>query len=625
MPPLSAQLRRLDVHYAPSAVPRRSVPDGRRIILTTSPWRARPFLALTRPWISPRLALSIEVVVVGVVLVLAALVRADDFMVVPRLTDETLEVALGLRLAREGGLPLVGYAPHIGGLFTYLTAGMFLLLGPKIEAGRVLVLITGVLTVLPTCLLGRDLGQMLGPSARDAGGGLRGEGRRAQAERLTRGRVVGLIAALLLALSAPHIATSSRIAYSNSLTPLFIMTGLWLANRAIRHRSNRALIGSGVALGLALQTAVSALTVGLGVAAAILLPVIVSWKRGVQGRRAPSADPVWPRLDAVVLAAVGGLLMIVNLLVYNLIAGPATAATTGNRIGRYVGDSPWTLQAWGERLVGLLQAAALAVGGYTSEVEAPVTALLSPVIVVSAALALLGLWVSARRGSWLPLCVTISVLVTVSLFNGRVEPIVPRVRHYVTLVPLGAVMIALALVWLHDRLTGGQPAESEEAWRRRRSGPSATVWLTRAGLVLVPLLLAGGSLASYGAYEAERLSRPDKNNAAYLAVLESVAASGSVDERLYLDDELGEVLTMSGGRMLSHLRYAFAVRGQELDPIEVDEERLPIGQRGTSSRRLVLTAEMVETAARRYRLVPLPGEPGEGSPIRAFRAYPIHE
>ena len=86
--------------------------------------------------------------------------------------------------------------------------------------------------------------------------------------------------------------------------------------------------------------------------------------------------------------------------------------------------------------------------------------------------------------------------------------------------------------------------------------------------------MAGGSMASYGAYEAERLSRPDKNNAAYLAVLESVAASGKVDERLYLDDELGELLTMSGGRMLSHLRYAFLVRGQEQDTIQIDEERL---------------------------------------------------
>src|SRR5688572_14359601 len=164
------------------------------------------------------MALALEVLVVLAILALAAAVRADGFMVVPRLTDETLEVALGLRLAREGGLPLVGYAPHIGGLFTYLTAGMFLLLGPKIEAGRVLVLITGVLTILPTYLLGRDLGQSLASGdLRDASGDEIGDPDRG----LLCGRLVGLTAALLLALWGPHIATSSRIAYSNSMTPLF--------------------------------------------------------------------------------------------------------------------------------------------------------------------------------------------------------------------------------------------------------------------------------------------------------------------------------------------------------------------------------------------------------------------
>jgi hypothetical protein len=98
-----------------------------------------------------------------------------------------------------------------------------------------------------------------------------------------------------------------------------------------------------------------------------------------------------------------------------------------------------------------------------------------------------------------------------------------------------------------------------------------------------------------------------------------------VDERLYLDDALMEQLTLSGGRMLSHLRYAFEVRGQELDTIQIDGERLPVGQRGVSSRRLVLAAETVELARQRYRLVPLPGEPGEGAPLRAFRAFALRD
>src|SRR4051812_5799410 len=240
-------------------------------------------------------------------MLLAAAVRADEFMVVPRLTDETLEVLLGLKLAREGGLPLVGYAPHIGSLFTYLTAGSFLLLGPKIEAGRLVVMTAGVLTILPTYLLGRDFGRTLGPAGTDS---------------VARGRMVGLTAALLLVLSAPHIATSSRIAYSNSLTPLFTLTCLWLAFRAISRRSDLALVGSGAAFGLAVQTHVSALTVGPGVVAALLLPRLVNAVRvragGGQDGRAPRGCPVWPRWQVLLTAAGAGLLMILNVIFYNL-------------------------------------------------------------------------------------------------------------------------------------------------------------------------------------------------------------------------------------------------------------------------------------------------------------------
>jgi diacylglycerol kinase len=308
------------------------------------------------------------------------------------------------------------------------------------------------------------------------------------------------------------------------------------------------------------------------------------------------------------MAAGIGLLMVANLLLYNLAVGPATLSTSGNRIGRYVGDDAWTAGAWADRMIDLLKAAALAIGGYTSEVEAPASALLSPMVVVSVALVLLGLWVCARRRAWLPLLVTVSVVVSVSLLNGRVEPIVPRVRHYMTLVPLGTIMIGVALVWLHDRVA------------QRGGVRPATVMLA-----LVPVLLAIGLYASYDTYEDERLTRPDKNNAAYLAVLDAVAASGEPDERLYLDDQLSDIQTLSGGRMLTHLRYAFTVRGQELDTIEIEDAHLPIGRRGATSRRVVLNANNVDEASRRYRLVPLPGEPGEGAPLRAFRAFPLHE
>ena len=73
-------------------------------------------------------------------LVIAALaVRVPGFMVVPRLTDETLEVGVGLGIARGEILPLTNFDSYYGAFFNYLVAGVFLLVGPRIEAGRMLV------------------------------------------------------------------------------------------------------------------------------------------------------------------------------------------------------------------------------------------------------------------------------------------------------------------------------------------------------------------------------------------------------------------------------------------------------------------------------------------------------
>ncbi len=520
-----------------------------------------------------------EAVAICLLLGLGAALRADDFMVVPRLTDETQEVMLGLRLAREGIVPLVGVQPYTGGLFSGLVGLMFLAVGPKIEAGRLVALLAGTLTILPTWLLARELAM----SVWGAG---------------WRSSFVGLLAGLLLAVSGPHIVTSSRIAYSNSLTPLFTMTGLWLVQRSLRRRSALTFIEGGVTFGLAIQTHVSALTLGPGIAVALLLPMLAGLRRG-------GWSAFWPRPWTLIVAAGGAVLMILNILAYNLTVQSASVGRTELRIGRYVGADPWSLDSWGGRLLALLKASALAVGSQTSEVESPVALLGSPQVLVAVGLALIGLWLVTRRGLWLPVCVVVSVLLFVSLLNSRIEPIVPRVRHYATLVPLGMALMAVAVGWLHAHAA---------SWQRARHAVQLAV-------VLVPLTLGAGSLVGYNEYKAERLTRPEKNNTAYLAVLRAVAVSGSARERVYLDDQLVTVLTMSGGRMLTHLRYGFLVARQEYEVVALSQTRLPVGERGSASRRLILSAESVPAMAQQYRLVPLRGDPGEGAPIRAFRAF----
>jgi len=128
-----------------------------RQTLTTRCWHARLGGLTARPAVR----WGVEAVALCTILGLGAALRADDFMVVPRLTDETAEVLYGLRLVREGTVPLVGVQPYTGGLFTYLVGLMFMLVGPKIEAGRLVALAAGTLTLLPTWLLARDLATSL--------------------------------------------------------------------------------------------------------------------------------------------------------------------------------------------------------------------------------------------------------------------------------------------------------------------------------------------------------------------------------------------------------------------------------------------------------------------------------
>ena len=273
------------------------------------------------------------------VLVLAALAwLLRDLMVLPRLTDETREVWLGLQIARGDVLPLTGVQPYIGALYSYLVAGAFVLLGPRIDVGRIVVAEAGALTIIPTFLLGRALG---GPG--------------------WRGQAVGLIAATLLAASATHTLVTSRIAYSNSLTPLFTTTGLWLLQRALARQSGPSLVGSGLAFGLALQTHVASLALGPGLLAGLLLGgrALLFERAGerspdghngrpVADRRGPLPWPAsrWLPGRWAVLAGLAGLAAVANLVAFNLVSGLGSVAGAGLRTG-----ATWTTRG-GRRTPG---------------------------------------------------------------------------------------------------------------------------------------------------------------------------------------------------------------------------------------------------------------------------------
>ena len=133
------------------------------------------------------------------ILALAFALRLRNLALVPQFTDESLEVLWSLPIARGQALPLTNYDAYYGALFNYLVAGAFLLLGPSAVAARLVVLTTGVLTVLATYALARAWN---GPTA-------------------------GLLAAALIAFNVVHVAISSHVAWANCTTPLFTTLAVW--------------------------------------------------------------------------------------------------------------------------------------------------------------------------------------------------------------------------------------------------------------------------------------------------------------------------------------------------------------------------------------------------------------
>lgn len=209
----------------------------------------------------------------------AMILRIPYINDVPRFSDEVSEILVALEIARGKALPLVNFTPWIGAFHNYLLAGLFVLTGPNPFSPRLMMAVFGALTVVVVYLWGRELG----------------------------GRLTGFTGGALLALSATHIAEGSRLAYSHTLTPLFIALGFWLLYRALRRESGRAWLLCGLTFGVALQTHPTA-----GVF--LLIAVIYALTTGLRWFRTP-----WPYL--------AGLLFLVgygNVLVFNALTGGKT-------------------------------------------------------------------------------------------------------------------------------------------------------------------------------------------------------------------------------------------------------------------------------------------------------------
>lgn len=156
----------------------------------------------------------------------ALLIRLPYLALIPYFEDETLETIIALKVWPGGQLILVGWDNYIGPLFHYLLAFLFWLIAPDPVLPRLVVAITGALTVGATYGLARTL---------------------------KLDRLGAAIAALLVLTNPAHILINSHIGWSNCAASLFTTLLLWALALAVKRRQMRWFIAAGVLAGASMQ------------------------------------------------------------------------------------------------------------------------------------------------------------------------------------------------------------------------------------------------------------------------------------------------------------------------------------------------------------------------------------
>jgi 4-amino-4-deoxy-L-arabinose transferase-like glycosyltransferase len=506
----------------------------------------------------PRLS---EGALVGGLVLLAVALRLPYLWDVPRFTDETDEVLLGLQIARGQRLPLVNQEAYIGPFWNYLLAGVFLVTGPSLFVPRMVALVFGALTVVPSYLLARELA----------------------------GRSVATLAALLLVASPAHIAVNSHIAWSHCITPLFTTIGFWLLVRAVG--SGRWLLPAGLAFGVAAQThptVVGLLPGALG---------YVLWKR-----------PGLLRSPWLWFGAVAFAVATVNLIVYNAANGWVGLTTALDldeaelRGGSLVGSERYLYQ-----LDQLAKTLPMALGGRLSEDLEPFTTLLHPSILVFVALTATGLVLLVRRGEPLAALLLIPLIILMPAIHGRLAPAVPKLRYLAPLLPLCYTACALAAVELARwglRAMERRPGLGELV--------RPVVYASLALLVVGPLIL----LAEYYV-AAERAGRTNAVTFETAAVLQAAHQPGDV---VLIDSALRDEYTLSGGREIKYLRLIASIPGWSWRVVDAPKADLLAGS-GRGGRLLVVHRLNERQVAARYRLQRVSGASISEAPYTVYRVH----
>jgi hypothetical protein len=248
------------------------------------------------------------------------------------------------------------------------------------------------------------------------------------------------------------------------------------------------------------------------------------------------------------------------LVIANVRSGFAGLATGLRVQDEYAAGEALGLAVYGRRLGAALSLLADSMSGTLSELDGLRGPLDSQLGLIVSIMAMLGLALAARRGSWLPLFACISYVVLLPIVNARFEPSVPKARYIAPLLPLCSLAIGLLIVGLYRRVVWLLCA-------RARASTGLTV-AAHVGMVIGVVGLLIGPLSGLQTYYRQASDR-GRTNADLYGTIAAVNAARRPGDRILVDRALLQAYTPGGGRMYEHLQFAGSVYGWNRLPIDL--------------------------------------------------------
>ncbi len=490
---------------------------------------------------------AVDALLAALLSLAGAAVRLYALQLVPTLTDETDEIQFALRIAGGGFLPAVSVDTYNGPLHHYLMAAG-LALGGGATWPRSLVMLLGALTVGLTYLLGASLAaQMAGWRA---AGWL---------------RLAGVIAAALMAVSFVPVVVNSHIAWSNATTPFWTTLTLLILSEARRQSRPALLIAAGIAAGLAVQTHPTAVIVLLGGAVWIA-----------------ATRPAWLRTGWPWLALGAALLMVSNLILYNVFTAGGSAEGAARRDYAFTGGV--NLPEYLANAQGFLGMAYQLVGSTfvsTLPADTAATTMRSPAVILYAVVAVVAVLYTARRAG-LPLACWLAALIMLPVINRAYDSHISA-RYMAPLLPPTFAAMGALLARGVAMLRGGS----------RARGAVGVAVATLAGLLV---LYPAARLSNYYFYELA----DGRNNARLWQLVDAVRAPGQAGTPIVLDRGLRDARLDAGGHVYKALGTLLDLEGVPHENPRAEE--LPAVPDGAL---LVLTDAQRDALTTPLRLTPV--------------------